>query len=310
MDASLVRPVAAWDSWHATALAFLQTSLGSALAAIMCFSVCELRQAEIPWIHVTQHVEVQSVETGRSVRELQLMVQGSESKFDRRQVLNVLQDELRASDQGDRIRASQIQALIWQARAFHPDMRVGEDLRLGIDSMRAGRHAEAERRLLAVVQADPRFSEGWYRLAQLHYLQGFSHDSLREVDVAIHLDPMHFGGYALKAMNQVQLGRFGLVPECVEQAKSLLPDHAARFLTPDSERALALTKGQMITDLDRRGLSFTGCACLLDSPTAAWSSTNFPAQLSILGATAQSPVKISEKLFEAGLSQNVVADRR
>lgn len=289
------------DEFHEAALAVVQTWLGLAMTAVVCCAVADLPfegQASLSSIHVT-NIGMVSVETGRPLRELRLLVQGMESKFDRRQVLDLLQNELWAADKG--ARPFEIENLIWRAREFHPDIQIRQDLQAGIDCLRAGKHAEAEQRFLAVTNADPRFSEGWYRIAQLHYLQGFNHDSLRAAGVAVRLEPNHFAGHALRAMTQVQLGRFSLALVSIEQVNSLLPNQAARFLNLDSCRLSELMHGEQVTDFDRWGLSFARCACLLDSSEASWSSPNFPAWAA--RESASTPVKIPEHLFEAGLSQ-------
>jgi len=184
-----------------------------------------------------------TVQTGESL-ELASYAASIISNSDRMDASQRLLDELGAAETPQRSRA--LQKLIGQVWAWNQTAETGQILQKGAEFMERGKFVEAEAYFAEAVFRDPHFFEGWFKLGQVHYLMGDHGSSLRELDLAIRLEPRHFGALSVRGLNLLQLGCYSEAAEVFREAQEVLPRVSARFLDGDIAWAEALQSGAKV----------------------------------------------------------------
>merc|ERR1712032_1152362 len=144
---------------------------------------------------------------------------------------------------------------VGQVWAWNETAETGEILQRGAEFMDQSKFIEAEAYFAEAVFRDPRFFEGWYRLGQVHYLMGEHGSSPRELDLALSLEPRHYGALSVRGLNLLQLGCYSEAAEGFREAQEVLPRVSARFLDGDIAWAEALQSGAKVPWRASNGLN-------------------------------------------------------
>lgn len=85
------------------------------------------------------------------------------------------------------------EAAIWEIWYQSGDKAIDEKMDEAGLLVRGGELAAAEEIYNQVIEAAPKFSEGWNRRATVRYYQGDLVGSLADIEQTLHLEPRHFG---------------------------------------------------------------------------------------------------------------------
>jgi tetratricopeptide (TPR) repeat protein len=93
----------------------------------------------------------------------------------------------------------------------------------GIVAMRSGRHADAERRFSAVIEAEPAYAEAWNKRATVRYMRASYVAAAADIRRALALEPRHFGALAGLGLVYMALERYRAAIESFERALEINP---------------------------------------------------------------------------------------
>ncbi|MGF1672980.1 MAG: tetratricopeptide repeat protein [Rivularia sp. (in: cyanobacteria)] len=87
----------------------------------------------------------------------------------------------------------------------------------------AGKIAEAEEMLTQLIQNQPDFAEAWNRRAFLYYTNHQYEKSLADTQVAVELNPLHFGALHGMGLCYAALGEYARAINCFQRALEIQP---------------------------------------------------------------------------------------
>ncbi len=135
--------------------------------------------------------------------------------------LDVLFEQLTAVEQ--RAEGERVTNRIWVLWREIDDPDLAAAMEQGIVAMRSGRHADAERRFSAVIEAEPGYAEAWNKRATVRYMRGRYTAAAADIRRALALEPRHFGALAGLGLVYMQLERYRAAIESFERALELNP---------------------------------------------------------------------------------------
>ncbi|WP_067562209.1 tetratricopeptide repeat protein [Halofilum ochraceum] len=112
---------------------------------------------------------------------------------------------------------------IWELWREIDDPGLAAAMEQGIVAMRSGRHAEAERRFSAVIEAQPDYAEAWNKRATARYLRGRYAGAAADIRRTLALEPRHFGALAGLGLVYMQLERYRAAIESFQRALEINP---------------------------------------------------------------------------------------
>ncbi len=153
--------------------------------------------------------------------------------------LDALFERLRAVE--DRAEGERITNRIWRLWRENDDPDLAAAMEQGIVALRSDRHAEAERRFSAVIEAEPDYAEAWNKRATVRYLRGRYATAAADIRRTLALEPRHFGALAGLGLVYMQLERYRAAIESFERALEINPwlDGTRRNLEIARERLQA-----------------------------------------------------------------------
>lgn len=135
--------------------------------------------------------------------------------------LDVLFERLTAVEQ--RAEGERVTNRIWVLWREIDDPDLAAAMEQGIVAMRSGRHADAERRFSAVIEAEPGYAEAWNKRATVRYMRERYTAAAADIRRALALEPRHFGALAGLGLVYMQLERYRAAIESFERALELNP---------------------------------------------------------------------------------------
>ena len=93
----------------------------------------------------------------------------------------------------------------------------------GIVALRSGRHAAAESRFSAVIEAEPDYAEAWNKRATVRYMRTRYVAAAADIRRALALEPRHFGALAGLGLVYMALERYRAALESFERALEINP---------------------------------------------------------------------------------------
>ncbi|MEF8833595.1 MAG: tetratricopeptide repeat protein [Halofilum sp. (in: g-proteobacteria)] len=93
----------------------------------------------------------------------------------------------------------------------------------GIVALRSGRHADAERRFSAVIEARPGYAEAWNKRATVRYMRERYTAAAADIRRTLALEPRHFGALAGLGLVYMELERYRAAIESFERALQINP---------------------------------------------------------------------------------------
>lgn len=112
---------------------------------------------------------------------------------------------------------------LWRHWTEAPDPKAQSLLDEGMQSIRYGEPAAAEAILADLVAYCPDYPEGWNQRAFARFLIGDFAGSLEDIEVALTLEPAHFGAYAGKIIILVRQNKRGLARLTLIEALKVHP---------------------------------------------------------------------------------------
>jgi tetratricopeptide (TPR) repeat protein len=112
---------------------------------------------------------------------------------------------------------------IWELWREIDDPELAAAMEQGIVAMRSGRHAQAERRFSAVIEAQPEYAEAWNKRATARYLRGRYAAAAGDIRRTLALEPRHFGALAGLGLVYMQLERYRAAIESFQRALEINP---------------------------------------------------------------------------------------
>ncbi|UBF26762.1 tetratricopeptide repeat protein [Kovacikia minuta CCNUW1] len=134
-------------------------------------------------------------------------------------IASLLKD-LKSSDESVRESATQELWRIW----FEQKGILGlEVIRRAQLLLEAGEFLDAEETLTVLIQGQPDFAEAWNRRAVLYYTQGRYRKAIADCEMAIRLNPIHFGALHGLGLCHAALGNFKEAIHCFHRALEIQP---------------------------------------------------------------------------------------
>lgn len=112
---------------------------------------------------------------------------------------------------------------IWDLWRAIDEPELAAAMEQGIVAMRSGRHADAERRFGAVIEAEPDYAEAWNKRATVRYMRERYVAAAADIRRALALEPRHFGALAGLGLVYMQLERYQAAIESFERALEINP---------------------------------------------------------------------------------------
>lgn len=135
--------------------------------------------------------------------------------------LDALFERLRAVEQ--QAEGERVTHRIWELWREIDDPDLAAAMEQGIVAMRSGRHADAERRFSAVIEAEPGYAEAWNKRATVRYMRERYTAAAADIRRALALEPRHFGALAGLGLVYMQLERYRAAIESFERALEINP---------------------------------------------------------------------------------------
>ena len=135
--------------------------------------------------------------------------------------LDPLFERLRAVE--DRAEGERVTNRIWVLWRQIDEPELAAAMEQGIVAMRTGRHAAAERRFSAVIEAEPAYAEAWNKRATVRYMRASYVAAAADIRRALALEPRHFGALAGLGLVYMALERYRAAIESFERALEINP---------------------------------------------------------------------------------------
>ena len=124
-----------------------------------------------------------------------------------------------SSPQGVRV----LEARIWQIWLEHPQPRINEMMRWGVEALNTQDYPTALKLFDSLVEAAPEFAEGWNKRATVRFLVGNYEGSIEDIRKTLALEPRHFGALSGLGMIHTNQERWFAAMAAFEQALRIHP---------------------------------------------------------------------------------------
>jgi tetratricopeptide (TPR) repeat protein len=115
------------------------------------------------------------------------------------------------------------EATLWQVWGRSGDPAVDALLREGLQAMERRDWLDAVSAFGRVVEAAPRFAEGWNKRATARYLAEHYASAIADCEVVVRLLPQHFGALSGQGLCHMALGQLPEAARCFRQALAIHP---------------------------------------------------------------------------------------
>ncbi|MGG6297954.1 tetratricopeptide repeat protein [Leptolyngbya sp. AN02str] len=134
--------------------------------------------------------------------------------------IHSLLEDLKKPDETVRDRAT---AELWRMWFMQKGIYGLELLERGQVLMESGAFQEAETLLSEVIATQPDFAEAWNRRAVLYFLQNRYRESLEDCEIALELNPIHFGALHGKGLCHAALNEYVAAIQAFRKALEIQP---------------------------------------------------------------------------------------
>lgn len=134
--------------------------------------------------------------------------------------INLLLEDLKNPDEVVREEATRKLWRLWfQQKGVYGLEKIENSQKL----LDAGKITEAEEMLTQLIEDQPDFAEAWNRRAFLYYSNGEYEKSLADTQVAIELNPLHFGAFHGMGLCYAALGEYARAINSFQRALEIQP---------------------------------------------------------------------------------------
>ncbi len=134
--------------------------------------------------------------------------------------INPLLSDLKHPNESIREQATQELWSIWLQQKGAYGLEVIQQSQIFLE---AGETAQAETVLTELINDQPDFAEAWNRRAILYYTQGEYQKSLKDCEVVLRLNPVHFGALHGLGLCCAALGEYSAAIQAFRRALTIQP---------------------------------------------------------------------------------------